>query len=159
MSAKKDAFRNVPSPAGAKAATAYTRFIPREELGEVASWRPGTFGARAGGAAQAAQSPAAEPNAAEWHKRVQAARQSGYQDGYRDGLAALENFKQQFATQATAQIGTLLEAFDRQLAALDGSSPIASRKARCNSRAKWCAANWLCARPWSPRWPLRRWAR
>ena len=37
----------------------------------------------------------------------------------RDGLAALENFKQQFATQATAQIGALLESFDRQLAGLD----------------------------------------
>ena len=122
MSGKKDHFRNVPPPTGAKAGTAYTRFIPREELGEVASWRPGTFGA-GGSAARAAEGPApppAEPNAAEWRARVQAARQSGYQDGYRDGLAALENFKLQFATQATAQVGMLLDAFDRQLAALDG---------------------------------------
>jgi flagellar assembly protein FliH len=118
-------FRNVPSPAGAKTANAYTRFIPREELGEVASWRPGSFGSiGAVGATASAESAAApqapaEPNAAEWQARVQAARQAGYQDGYRDGMAALENFKQQFATQATAQIGTLLDAFDRQLAAMD----------------------------------------
>ncbi|MCW5637253.1 MAG: flagellar assembly protein FliH, partial [Rubrivivax sp.] len=61
----------------------------------------------------------AEPSADEWRARVQAARQAGYQDGYRDGLVALDNFKQQFATQATAQIGTLLDAFDRQLGAMD----------------------------------------
>jgi flagellar assembly protein FliH len=50
-----------------------------------------------------------------------AARQAGYQDGYRDGMAALENFKQSYATQVTAQVGTLLEAFDTQLLALDGA--------------------------------------
>jgi flagellar assembly protein FliH len=111
----------------ARPASAYTRFIPREELGEVASWRPGTFAAGSDGARPAAAAApkapaaaAAEPSAADWQQRAQAARQSGYQDGYRDGLAALENFKQQFAAQATAQVGALLEAFDRQLSALDG---------------------------------------
>ena len=122
MSAKHG-FRNVPPPQGVKPQNAYTRFIPREELGEVASWRPGTFGAGQRGASDAAAATTAttppEPNAAEWLPRVQAARQAGYQDGYRDGLAALENFKQQFATQATAQVGTLLDAFDRQLTAMD----------------------------------------
>ncbi len=112
--------RNVPPPPGGKPANAYTRFIPREELGEVASWRPGTFGASQPGAAESASAtPAPEPNAAEWMARTQTARQAGYQDGYRDGLAALENFKQQFAAQATAQVGTLLDAFDRQLADMD----------------------------------------
>jgi flagellar assembly protein FliH len=120
MSAAKNPFRNVPPPQGAKPQNAYTRFIPREELGEVASWRPGTFGGAPSGAADAAAAPPApEPNAAEWAARVQAARQAGYQDGYRDGLAALENFKQQFATQATAQVGTLLDAFDHQFAEMD----------------------------------------
>ena len=47
------------------------------------------------------------------------ARQSGYQDGYRDGTAALDSFKQSFASQATAQIGALIDGFDRQFAALD----------------------------------------
>jgi flagellar assembly protein FliH len=136
-SGSKPAWRNVPPPPGAKPASAYTRFIPREELGEVASWRPGTIGGAAPGAPAAAgnggagpgsnargtgagapQAPA-EPSAAEWQARVQAARLAGYQDGYRDGLAALDNFKQQFATQATAQIGTLLDAFDHQLAQMD----------------------------------------
>ncbi|MBL8324419.1 MAG: flagellar assembly protein FliH [Rubrivivax sp.] len=120
--------RQVPPPHAGKPTSAYTRFIPREELGEVASWRPGTLGgagpAAAGGTgttgAPPPAAPAAEPTAADWQRRVQAARQSGYQDGYRDGLAARENFKQQFAAQATAQVGALLEAFDRQLTALDG---------------------------------------
>ncbi|MBL8346813.1 MAG: flagellar assembly protein FliH [Rubrivivax sp.] len=128
MSGPKGPFRNVPPPAGAKAPNAYTRFIPREELGEVASWRPGNFGGatgadgtdrRASDRRAAAPTPPPETTTAEWHANVQAARQAGYQDGYRDGLAALENFKQQFAAQATAQVGTLLDAFDRQLAAMD----------------------------------------
>jgi len=122
MSGPKNPFRNVPPPGGGKAApNAYTRFIPREELGEVASWQPGNFGGAAGAPDRRAAAPAPVPEttAAEWQARVQAARQAGYQDGYRDGLAALENFKQQFAAQATAQVGTLLDAFDRQLATMD----------------------------------------
>jgi flagellar assembly protein FliH len=115
MGSRPPHFKNVPPPQGSKAGTAYTRFIPREELGDFASWKPGTFGQQA----TPAPTPPAEPKAAEWQARVQAARQAGYQDGYRDGLAALENFKQVFAQQATAQIGTLLEAFDQQLQGLD----------------------------------------
>ena len=116
----KPLFKNVPSPAGSKANTGYTRFIPREELGDFASWQPGTFGGAAGPQAAESAAALAEPTAADWQARVLAARQSGYQDGYRDGLVALENFKQTFAQQATSQIGTLLDAFDEQLAALDG---------------------------------------
>ncbi|MDP3610550.1 MAG: flagellar biosynthesis protein, partial [Rubrivivax sp.] len=90
-SSKPGGFKNVPSPPGSKAGNAYTRFIPREELGDFASWQPdafagkegndgrGTFAARA---AAAAAEPA-EPNAAEWQARVAAARQAGYQEGYR----------------------------------------------------------------------------
>lgn len=118
----KSPWRNVPPAPGAKPASAYTRFIPREELGEVESWRPGSFGGTASPEASgraAAPPPAPEPTAAEWQARAQAARQAGYQDGYRDGMAALENFKQQFAAQAMSQVGALLESFDRQLAAMD----------------------------------------
>ncbi len=119
----KPSFKNVPSPPGSKAGTAYTRFIPREELGDFASWQPGTFGG-ADGARTAAQpaekaAAAAEPSAADWQARVAAARQAGYLDGYRDGLVALENFKQAFAQQATSQVGALLDAFDAQFAELD----------------------------------------
>lgn len=125
----KPGIRNVPPPPNSRAGTPYTRFIPREELGDFASWTPGAFagaggtseGGVAGGRPQPA--PAAsqppEPTAAEWQQRVAAARQAGYQDGYRDGLAALENFKAAFAQQATAQIGALLDAFDRQTQLLD----------------------------------------
>jgi flagellar assembly protein FliH len=38
------AFKNVPAPQGSKSNTPYQRFIPREELGDFASWQPGTFG-------------------------------------------------------------------------------------------------------------------
>ena len=123
----KPVFKNVPAPPGSKAGTAYTRFIPREELGDFESWQPGTFGGAgsaggsAGGseAAAAMATPAAEPTHGEWQAAIAAARQGGYQDGYRDGLVALENFKQSFAQQATSQIGALLDAFDAQFNQLD----------------------------------------
>jgi flagellar assembly protein FliH len=116
--------KNVPPPQGAKAANAYTRFIPREELGDFAAWKPGSLS----DAHKAAEAPAAappppaappEPTVEDWNARIAAARQAGYQDGYRDGLVALEGFKQSFATQATGQIGTLLKSFDAQLDQLD----------------------------------------
>ena len=113
--------RYVPPPAGGKGASAYARFIPREELGDFAAWKPGSvFGG--GNAAGPSATPAAEPEAptaADWQTRINAARQASYQDGYRDGLVALEGFKQSFASQATAQIGALLSSFDSQLAQLD----------------------------------------
>ncbi len=120
-SSKPSGFRNIPAPPGSKAGTAYSRFIPREELGDFASWKPGSFRGQAGAAEQADAAPAApaEPTAEDWQARVAAARQAGYQDGYRDGLVALDGFKQSFASQATAQVGALLQAFDEQLTALD----------------------------------------
>jgi len=127
-SSKGSGYLNVPPPEGSKAASAYTRFIPREELGDFSSWKPHSLGedgqAQKGfgpGAAAPASAPAPppEPTALEWQAKVQAARQIGYQDGYRDGLVALEGFKQSFAQQATQQIGDLLEAFDNQMQALD----------------------------------------
>ena len=113
----KPSFKNVPPPTGSKAGSAYQRFIPREELGDFASWRPGTFGGET--AEPQAAAPTPEPTAEDWHARTLAARQGGYQDGYRDGLVALESFKQSFAQQATSQIGALLFAFDEQTNALD----------------------------------------
>ncbi|MCW5613259.1 MAG: flagellar assembly protein FliH [Rubrivivax sp.] len=122
-SSKGGGFRNVPPPTGGKPASPYARFIPREELGEVESWKPGEFGGFGGrpaaGASAEPPAPPPEPTPDEWRARIDAARQAGYQDGYRDGLVALESFKQSFAQQATAQVGALLDAFDRQLAALD----------------------------------------
>ncbi len=123
MTSSKPTFKNVPPPPGSKAGTAYTRFIPREELGDFASWKPGSFTerrAKPGPAAPAAPQQPAAPTELEWQQRIAAARQAGYQDGYRDGLVALESFKQTFAQQATAQIGALLDAFDAQYAELDG---------------------------------------
>ena len=120
MSGPKNGFRNVPPPQGSKAGTTYQRFIPREELGDFASWQPGTFAGEANAQPRAA-APAAppEPTAADWEARIAAARNAGYQDGYRDGTAALESFKQNFAQQATAQVGALLDAFDQQLTGID----------------------------------------
>jgi len=124
-SSKSPIYKNVPPPPGsatAKGPNAYTRFIPREELGDFAAWKPGSFsGAAGGGQAQpsAAAAPPPEPNADEWRARIAAARQAGYQDGYRDGLVALEGFKQSFAAQATSQVGALLKSFDAQLDRLD----------------------------------------
>lgn len=119
---KPGGFRNVPPPPGSKAGASYNRFIPREELGDFASWKPGSFagGARPGPAQPAEPPPPPpEPTADEWRARIAAARQAGYQEGYRDGLVALDSFKQSFAQQATAQVGALLDAFDAQFEVLD----------------------------------------
>ena len=122
-SSKPSGFKNVPAPPGSKATQATNRIIPREELGDFASWQPGSFGGAqrsAGSAPAGANTNPPEPSATEWQARVTAARLAAYKDGYRDGLAALENFKQSFAQQATSQVGALLDAFDSQLSALDG---------------------------------------
>jgi flagellar assembly protein FliH len=116
-----------PPPAGAPKASPYTRFIPREELNGFAAWDPGSLsGAKPPPPGDAAlrratdkQEPT-QPDVAEvLAAQLRAARQSGYQDGYRDGLVALDNFKQSFATQMTAQIGLLVRSMGDQLDALE----------------------------------------
>lgn len=115
-SSSKPPLRNVPPPPGSKPSTAYTRFIPREELHEFAAWSPDSFSGHAGGAAAAEP---AEPTTPEWQAQVTAARSAGYQDGYRDGLVALEGFKQGFASQMSVQVGHLLDSLDRQFQGLE----------------------------------------
>jgi len=90
---------------------AYGRFIPREELQDFASWKPGAFGAAAA-APEAADS-------AQQQTLLHAARQAGYQEGYRDGLAALENFKRSVLQQNASQFGAVMQQFDEQLDALE----------------------------------------
>ncbi len=114
----KSAFPNIPAPPGSKPASAYARFIPREELGKVDAWRPDSLGG-----VERRTEPRPEgaglPSADEWRAKVNTARQSGYQDGYRDGLVALDSFKQSFAAQMSAQIGALVLQFDDQIGALE----------------------------------------
>jgi len=88
----------------------HSRFIPREELQDFASWKPGAFGGAAGAAA---------PDNAEQQALLHAARQAGYQEGYRDGLVALDNFKRSVMAQNAAQFGAVLQQFDEQLDALE----------------------------------------
>lgn len=114
---------NVPSPNPER--TSYARFIPREELGEVASWSPDSFGLKRPAAAPAAatQPPPAEPVAAaptteEWLAEVAAARQAGYAQGYRDGLVALEGFKKSHADQVETRVETFLRSLDAEIDAL-----------------------------------------
>lgn len=125
-SKSKSQFRNVPPPEGSKAASPYTRFIPREELGSFATWNPGNLGGEGSQQAQPPQSgvfraapPEPEkPPVPDVAMQLKAARHSGYQDGYRDGLAALEQFKQSFAAQMTSQIGQLMQSCGHELDAL-----------------------------------------
>jgi flagellar assembly protein FliH len=135
--------KNSPAPEAAKPANPYARFIPREELGNFASWKPGdlTGGAvppferraangdrrsrgTATGAGPAPKPPPPPPEVRTLQQQhaiaLKAARQAGYQDGYRDGLVALDNFKQTFAQQITAQVAQLFEAAGQQLEALQG---------------------------------------
>jgi flagellar assembly protein FliH len=125
--------KNIPSPSETRA-NAYARFIPREELGGFAAWKPSDL---AGGPppqanvhrapdevpdgveqAVVAQAQAAQAAAAQHALELRTARQSGYQDGYRDGLVALEGFKQSFAAQTTSQVGTLLHSMGSELDAV-----------------------------------------
>ena len=131
-SSKPTGGRQVPPPVGTqpRAANAYARFIPREELAGFAAWTPDAFGdgsvrsPHPGGDPTARPAPAAddtppEPDAAAWQAQVQAARDAGYQDGYRDGLAALDAAKRQYAQQVGSQVTGVLDAFDTQIQALE----------------------------------------
>jgi flagellar assembly protein FliH len=90
--------------------SAYSRFIPREEVNGFAAWQPDALG----------DAPNPRPaTEAQRGAEQQALRQAGYQDGYRDGLAALESFKQSFAQQMAAQLAPLLTAFDQAFAELE----------------------------------------
>lgn len=115
MSNPKERFRQVPPPAGGgKGASMYARFIPREELSSFAAWSPGSLSGEEEAAAAAAAEPARSPEELQ-AEALRAARQGGYHDGYRDGIAALESFKQSFASQATAQIGALMTSYGDQM--------------------------------------------
>ena len=125
------------SPAPAGAPSPYARFIPSEELGPVAAWSPHTFGETRPGPPEALRDPppAAPPMppgvsiskgrpghgkaAAPDPTAMKAARDAGYQDGYRDGLAALEQYKRTFATQAGAQVSALASEFHQRLETLE----------------------------------------
>ena len=116
--------RNVPPPAGAKAAVA-ARFIPREALRSFAAWNPDALSGGAPSSAplrRATDKPAPAQNAPsaaeELARQLRLARVAGYQDGYRDGLVALDAFKQTYASQVTAQLGKLTEAYHGELDAL-----------------------------------------
>ena len=78
--------------------------------------RPTQSIAAAAGAASAAAAPSttATITSADLAAASKAGRQSGYQDGYRDGLAAMESFKQSYALQVTAQVGSLVAAMGQQ---------------------------------------------
>jgi len=111
-------FLNIPAPEGSKAGLSYTRFIPREELGEVQPWQPGSFGAVPARPGQSDQKPKG-PSEQEWLARVETASQQAYEEGYRDGMAALEGFKKTHTAQMSARIGQLVQSFDDQWAQLE----------------------------------------
>jgi flagellar assembly protein FliH len=123
MSRPRPTVRNVPAPDNGKAPSTYARFIPREELGDFASWMPGTISGEgsappAPGVRKAAPPEPDKPEGPDLAAQLHAARQSGYQDGYRDGLAALEQFKQSYAAQITTQVGQVTRAYGQELDAV-----------------------------------------
>lgn len=110
----------------------YARFIPREEVGEVTAWQPGSFGGperrtadrrKAADPAPPTAGPTADDaeRARQLAQAVEAARQAGYRDGYRDGLVALESFKQSYAQQVSTQVASVVVACQSQLDALQTS--------------------------------------
>jgi flagellar assembly protein FliH len=122
MSKPRATVRSVPPPEGGKQASSYARFIPREELGDFSSWMPGTLSgdgnAPTPGVRKAAPPEVEKPEVPDISAQLHAARQAGYQDGYRDGLAALEQFKQSYAAQITAQVGQVTRAYGEELDAV-----------------------------------------
>ena len=111
-------FKNVPPPKDGAKASVYARFIPREELSSFSSWSPDSFTGSTARSGTGAPAEDPVPPAELLARQVNAARQGGYQDGYRDGLAALEGFKQSFASQITAQLGQLMASHGAQMDAL-----------------------------------------
>jgi flagellar assembly protein FliH len=128
MSSSKPNPHGIPTPVPPRGAP-QSRFIPREELQDFATWRPGSFGnaeapsphpsgkpvdrpRKAQPDAAPAEPPA--PTEADWLEAVQRARDAGYQDGYRDGQVALDAFKASFAKQMAAQFGQMLACLDDQ---------------------------------------------
>ena len=124
-SSRSAAPRQVPPPPNSRAGSTYSRFIPREELQGFANWQPDSFGDQPTAPRATAVdgegdgAPGDASGVAQVRAQLQAARQGGYEDGYRDGLVALENFKQSFARQLSAQIGTLVASFDREFEAME----------------------------------------
>ncbi len=114
-SSERPARGPLPDPE-ARPASAYARFIPREELQGARAWQPGSFGVEG---LQAQREGPPEAVVQGWKARLAAERQEGYQEGYRDGLVALEGFKKSYATQTSTRVGQLLENFDANLAALE----------------------------------------
>ena len=115
-SLSRRAMLNVPSPNPER--SAYSRFIPREELGDVASWTPGSIGVAQRAAAARAEQPAqapAGPTPEQWQAQVEAAQQAGYEQGYRDGMAALEGFKKSHAQGVDAQVGQVMQSLQAEL--------------------------------------------
>ena len=64
MGSRPPIFKNIPPPAGSKAASPYQRFIPREELGAFAAWSPHTLNAELDAAAAPADAAAPSPSSA-----------------------------------------------------------------------------------------------
>ena len=139
-------FKNVPPPKEGAKGSVYSRFIPREELSSFSSWSPDSLSGSTTRSGTGAPAEDPLPPAEVLAQQLTAARQGGYQDGYRDGMAALEGFKQGFATQITAQIGRLMESHGVQLDALQ--QQLAQSVAQCAlSLAREVARSELAQRP------------
>ncbi len=139
-------FKNVPPPKDGAKGSVYSRFIPREELSSFSSWNPDSLSGSTARSGTGASNEDPVPAAELLTQQLSAARQGGYQDGYRDGMAALEGFKQGFATQITAQIGRLLESHGAQLDSI--SQQAAQAVAQCAlSLARQVVRSELALRP------------
>ena len=82
-------YPNVPAPEGSRSASSYTRFIPREELGAVQTWQPGSFGS-ARDRVSKPEGEATGPTGEQWQAGNEAAKRQGEAAGLRGGLVGPE---------------------------------------------------------------------
>jgi len=108
-------------------ANPWGRFIPREEMGDYASWQPNSFGElprKRPPLSAPAPPPPAEPDPAllappppseaDWLARIAEAREQAYQDGLRDGQETAEMMRQQHQAQVGRQFAEVVGALDAQ---------------------------------------------
>jgi flagellar assembly protein FliH len=165
----------VPPPPGSRAGSAYTRFIPREELQGFSSWTPGAFGGPGSAARPAARLHRDPPQAqAQARRRRQPTvagrtRQSAWAEVQAPARPATRTAtatawwrwrasSRASPQQVTGQFGALLRVLrTASFDALEAHAGQAVARTAVQLARRWCAAELRQHPAIVARWPARRW--